>query len=190
LHRKDETFLCKRAGARAANPMSKVAIPFVVLMVLGLLASPAMAANTTIGVKESGCSDGRTFCFDKDTFDIEAGETVTLNNNGATAHSFCITGVAGGDLCTPNPSGGTPAGATSTVTIPASTAPGTYAYKCNVPGHDALGMKGNVTLEAAMMNNNTGNTGNNPPPAKSPGFEVVAAIGALGLLALAARRKD
>lgn len=184
--------------------MSKSA-PFAVVLVVGLLALPAVVAQSgmvalatqTVGVKESGCTAGRTFCFDKDEFSVPAGQqvTVTLSNNGQSPHSLCIVGLPEGEKCTPNAANGTPAGAQSTVQFTAPTAAGTYAYVCRVAGHDTLGMKGNMTVASST----TGGTPTPTPPAtggdnmekKSPGVADLVVIGMIGALALVvARRRD
>ena len=35
----------------------------------------------------------------------------------------------------------------TTATLPLALKPGTYDYRCNIPGHDLLGMKGTLTVK-------------------------------------------
>jgi uncharacterized cupredoxin-like copper-binding protein len=64
--------------------------------------------------------------------------TITLVNKGAIVHNFDIDelNVHSGDYSP---------GQTGTVTINAK--PGSYKYYCNIPGHEAAGMVGTLTVQ-------------------------------------------
>jgi len=61
---------------------------------------------------------------------VAPGTTITLPNEGASPHNFIVEAL-GIDV-------DMPVGETVEATIPADTAPGEYAFICNVPGHAAL----------------------------------------------------
>ena len=65
--------------------------------------------------------------------------TIKMVNTGAALHNFSIDSL---DISVDvNP------GDTVDVVIPAGTAPGTYDFYCNVPGHKEAGMVGTLTVE-------------------------------------------
>ncbi|HET9660307.1 MAG TPA: cupredoxin domain-containing protein, partial [Thermomicrobiales bacterium] len=65
--------------------------------------------------------------------------TIKMENTGAALHNFSIDSL---DISVDvNP------GETVDVVIPAGTAPGTYDFYCNVPGHKEAGMVGTLTVE-------------------------------------------
>jgi uncharacterized cupredoxin-like copper-binding protein len=68
--------------------------------------------------------------------------TFVVKNQGQVPHDFHIQG-NGVDHTTPLIM---PAEST-TFTIHLE--PGTYDYKCNIPGHDMLGMEGSFTVETS-----------------------------------------
>jgi plastocyanin len=78
--------------------------------------------------------------FSTDALSIPANTDVTihLTNKGATAHDFSIDAlkISTGDV---------QPGASVDVKINAPA--GTYTYYCNVPGHEAAGMKGTLTVK-------------------------------------------
>ena len=77
--------------------------------------------------------------FDPKTLTVPANEEVTISlpNKGAIAHNFSIDALKiDTDL---------PVGATEEATFTA--APGSYKYYCNVPGHEAAGMVGTLTVQ-------------------------------------------
>lgn len=81
--------------------------------------------------------------FSTDTLEIPANTptTIHITNTGATAHNFSIDAL---NIST----GNVAPGASVDVTINAPA--GTYTYYCNVPGHEAAGMKGTLTVTAAV----------------------------------------
>jgi uncharacterized cupredoxin-like copper-binding protein len=65
--------------------------------------------------------------------------TFTIKNNGPSPHNFNVkVGSEEKGVPTLDP------GATMTLTLDLK--PGTYDYRCNIPGHDLLGMKGTLTV--------------------------------------------
>lgn len=70
---------------------------------------------------------------------VAAGDTITLQNDGAALHNFVVDelGIAV-DM---------PAGQSVTVTIPADAASGEYEFICSIPGHAAAGMVGTLVIE-------------------------------------------
>jgi uncharacterized cupredoxin-like copper-binding protein len=65
--------------------------------------------------------------------------TFTIKNNGPSPHNFNVKiGSEEKGVPTLDP------GATMTLTLDLK--PGTYDYRCNIPGHDLLGMKGTLTV--------------------------------------------
>lgn len=81
---------------------------------------------------------GTEFKFQPPTLTAKAGTiTFTFTNKGAIAHSFRIRGQSGG-IETLDP------GKTATATFKLKA--GTYAYYCDIPGHEDAGMKGTLTV--------------------------------------------
>jgi plastocyanin len=173
------------------------------------LAAPALAqgANVTVQAQESGCTGGRTFCFDTQTLNGTSGGTITFSNpsTNKSPHSLCLD-LPGGPVCTPNSQQGSTPGSQEHLTIPSGTPAGTYAYYCNVPGHRQLGMQGNLTLSAASGGgllgnisaggnasvggtNATGNGNTSATGKATPGLGVSVVVAAAALVAVAARRR-
>jgi plastocyanin len=66
--------------------------------------------------------------------------TFIIKNNGPSPHNFNVKiGSEEKGVPTLDP------GATATLTLDLK--PGTYDYRCNIPGHDLLGMKGTLTVK-------------------------------------------
>ncbi len=65
--------------------------------------------------------------------------TIKMENTGAAMHNFTIDSL--------NISVDVQPGETVDIVIPAGTAPGTYDFYCNVPGHKEAGMVGKLTVE-------------------------------------------
>jgi uncharacterized cupredoxin-like copper-binding protein len=83
----------------------------------------------------------KDFAIALDTTTVKAGPvTFRVKNTGPSPHTFNVRvndeepGVKALD-----------AGATAMVTI--NLTPGTYTYRCMIPGHDLLGMKGTLTVQ-------------------------------------------
>ena len=104
----------------------------------------APAAGTTSEAGAGGAAplslDLEDIKFSKDALEIPANveTTIHLTNTGATAHDFSIDElkISTGDIAP---------GASVDVKINAPA--GTYTYYCNVPGHEAAGMKGTLTVK-------------------------------------------
>ena len=71
---------------------------------------------------------------------VAPGDTITVENQGASLHDFASdqAGIAKVDI---------PSGESVNVTIPADLAPGEYEFICTVPGHAAAGMVGTLVVE-------------------------------------------
>ena len=65
--------------------------------------------------------------------------TFTIKNNGPSPHNFNVK-IGSEEKGVPT----LDSGATMTLTLDLK--PGTYDYRCNIPGHDLLGMKGTLTV--------------------------------------------
>jgi plastocyanin len=153
------------------------------IVLLLLLAPPAAAlSRVNAQARENGCP--RVYCFDLTSSALPPNDTVTVtlvNPTGNAEHSFCVQAGSAPEQCAPASgfaAGGTVANVT--FTTPAS---GNVTYRCSVPGHDALGMKGGFTLDPAAHPDAE-------PPAPqaakpAPGFEVALVL----LAALVAGRK-
>lgn len=143
------------APARRAVPATAVGA-LVALLALAALPAPALAAEApaapagpsvpvTFVAREAGCGEGATFCFSPSGLGVHEGErlNVTLLNAGQTPHNLCVQVEGEEMVCAPGAdqyiNGGESAELEVAITGPAR-------YWCNVPGHDALGMEGNIVL--------------------------------------------
>jgi plastocyanin len=116
-----------------------------------LLSLAAAAALGTTLVACGGSDDGASDCtpgpkvtvraeddltFDADSYDSEAGcIEVTYENEGSVAHTLLIKGKSGFKLSIGNTD-------TGTVELTA----GTYELFCDIAGHEAAGMKADLTV--------------------------------------------
>jgi uncharacterized cupredoxin-like copper-binding protein len=93
-------------------------------------------SETTLHVVATG------FTFALDAAQVRAGAiTFLARNNGAIPHDFAIQGQGvAHKIALLKP------GHTASLTVDLK--PGTYTYKCTVPGHALLGMKGTLTVLA------------------------------------------
>jgi len=78
----------------------------------------------------------KEFSIDPGAITVKSGAVLRIANDGAIVHNLSVDGVASGML-DPGASGELDLG---------SLAPGTYTMRCDVPGHEAAGMKGTVTV--------------------------------------------
>jgi cyclophilin family peptidyl-prolyl cis-trans isomerase/plastocyanin len=85
--------------------------------------------------------DAKDIAFEPTTITIDATNlpaTIRMENTGAALHNFSIDAL-GIDIDV-NP------GETVSILIPSGTAPGTYEFYCNVPGHTEAGMIGELVV--------------------------------------------
>ena len=91
------------------------------------------------------------------TLTLTSGDTVTvtLHNAGTMSHNFAIVNAKSSTATVlwsaqvDSPSNGVPAGQSASVTFTVGSA-GNYYYICQVDGHVALGMWGNVVVQSAV----------------------------------------
>jgi uncharacterized cupredoxin-like copper-binding protein len=78
--------------------------------------------------------------FEPTALTLKAGQaaTIVLNNGDSIEHDFSVSD-AGFKLVAP-----ASGSSEKTLTLPK---PGTYQFHCSVPGHEAAGMKGQITVE-------------------------------------------
>jgi plastocyanin len=96
-------------------------------------AKPAVAQNGKLTIP---AVDGTAFQYTK--ANAPAGQiTFDMPNKSALQHNIAIKGVGAGKVV--------PQGQTSTFS--GTFKPGTYTYFCEVPGHEAAGMKGTLTVK-------------------------------------------
>lgn len=93
-------------------------------------AAPA-AGTTAVTLKE--------FAITPATLTVGAGATLRVENAGAITHNLVIDGKG---KATPMLDKGA-----SADLVLAGLAPGTHAFRCDVPGHEAAGMKGSLTVQ-------------------------------------------
>lgn len=125
-----------RTGSRAAPIVAQNAIAiFAISVIAGLLAQRGDAGQAPrpgdVVVRIGGTA------FADDTLDAPAGAvTIAATNRDLFWHTFTIASL-GVDL-------GVPIGAQRRITFTAP--PGRYRFICRVPGHEAAGMRGTLTL--------------------------------------------
>ena len=96
----------------------------------GEAAAPAAGGTSTLDVSL------KDFAIDPDALSVAAGATLNLTNDGAVVHNLAVDGVAS-PMINAGESGQLDLG---------ELAPGTYTMICEVPGHEAAGMKGTITI--------------------------------------------
>lgn len=98
----------------------------------GEVAAPVAGGGTStldVSLKE--------FAFDPDALSVAAGATLNLTNDGAVVHNLAVDGVS-----SPMVNAG------ESVEFDLSELePGSYTMICEVPGHEAAGMRGTITIE-------------------------------------------
>ncbi len=83
----------------------------------------------------------KDFMITLDKSTVSAGMvTFNVKNNGPSPHNFNVK-INGEEKGIPT----IDPGATMTITLDLK--PGAYDYRCNIPGHDLLGMKGTLTVK-------------------------------------------
>ena len=109
------------AGAGAADPTE-----------------PAAAAGAALKLV---ADPNNALAFDTKTLEAKAGEvTITMDNPAFIPHNVAIKG-SGVDVKGPE------VGEGGVSTVKATLEPGTYVFYCSVPGHEAGGMKGTLTVK-------------------------------------------
>ena len=105
-------------------------------------AAATTAAATTAATTVAVSADPSALAFDKTAITVSAGKvTFDFNNPAPLQHNFSIRAADGSVV-----------GASDTVTSQAAAPftvnlqPGTYTFFCSVPGHEAAGMKGTLTV--------------------------------------------
>lgn len=77
------------------------------------------------------------FAVSPEPLNVPQGAALAVKNDGAVVHNLSVDGTATPML---------DSGATADLEI-SGLAPGTYVMRCDVPGHEAAGMKGTITIE-------------------------------------------
>jgi manganese oxidase len=100
--------------------------------------APATAAATTSDAPSSVTVELSEFAIDPSDITVAAGGVLEVVNRGVAEHDLAVIGT---DVATPMLQGGDQA----TLDL-SSLAPGTYDVHCSVPGHEAGGMIGTLTI--------------------------------------------
>jgi uncharacterized cupredoxin-like copper-binding protein len=145
-------------GTRARVPAAIASAALAMAGVGALLASaqtvtPTTTAGACTVTPTSGAS---TPCVEIGEFDIffnpnlatipsDTAVTVELKNSGVTAHDFSVTDHGNPGLKNLNINVPINPGETKETTINAPE--GVYYFFCNVPGHEAAGMRGYITVK-------------------------------------------
>ncbi len=135
------------------------------LVALGIAASLALAAcgggddnggsttaatsttSTTTQAAGGGATinlaaDPDQLAYDTTSLSAPAGkDTIDFDNPSATGHDVCVEDSSGKEL------GCSDVIAQDKTTLSVDLKPGTYTYFCSVPGHEAAGMKGTLTVQ-------------------------------------------
>jgi len=105
--------------------------------------TPSTATGTPAAAPVAIAADASALAFDKTAITVPAGDaTFNFNNPASIPHNFSIKGADGTEV-----------GATATVTgqaappLTVTLKAGTYTFYCSVPGHEAGGMKGTLTVQ-------------------------------------------
>jgi plastocyanin len=98
---------------------------------------PAATGDGEATTLENPADASGALAFEKDTLTAPAGEiTLVMENPAALEHNIAIEGESEGEVVGQ--------GGTSEVT--ATLEPGEYTFYCSVPGHQAGGMEGTLTV--------------------------------------------
>jgi plastocyanin len=99
-------------------------------------AAPTGSSKLTLQAAASGA-----LMFDQTTLTASAGTvTIDFENTSSTPHNLTIADSTGKVL------GATPTFSGGSKTLMLTLAKGAYTYYCSVPGHEAAGMKGTLTV--------------------------------------------
>jgi len=149
--------------------MKKPILVLTLLLSIGLLAVPIgisqvhAATQITLYAGEINSSQygfgdsASSIATPGPTLTLTSGDTVTvtLHNAGTMSHNFAIVNAKSSTASVlwsaqvDSPSNGVPAGQSASVTFTVGSA-GNYYYICQVDGHVALGMWGNVVVQSAV----------------------------------------
>lgn len=102
-------------------------------------ATPAAAASSGSGTSAATLEAHDPFNWSTKELTLKPGDTLTVINKGVLPHDFSVD-----ELKITQP---LDAGKTYEITIPKDAKPGKYKFYCNVPGHEAAGMVGTLTIE-------------------------------------------
>ncbi|MDQ6905447.1 MAG: cupredoxin domain-containing protein [Chloroflexota bacterium] len=112
-------------------------------------AAPATSASSVATTAAPSAASGgnvvmvqlKDFMIALDKSTVTAGMvTFTIKNNGPSPHNFNVK-INGEEKGVPTLDAG------MTATVAFDLKPGSYDYRCNIPGHDLLGMKGTLTVK-------------------------------------------
>ncbi len=145
-----ETNIQATFASPASGHIGVVTIDSVEIVAHPPVAGPFLTPSATSAVVPSAASpsagaivlDAKDIAFDPTEITIKAANepvTIKMENTGAAMHNFTIDSL--------NISVDVQPGETVDIVIPAGTAPGTYDFYCNVPGHKEAGMVGTLTVE-------------------------------------------
>lgn len=108
---------------------------------VGQAGAPSSAVQASIPAGSTPVQVGASeFAFAVAPAEVKSGSiTFAVDNTGHAPHDFHISG-NGVEQGTPKIDGG------QSAQLTVELAPGTYSYKCTVPGHERLGMTGSLTV--------------------------------------------
>lgn len=136
----------RAATAAPAATTAPTTAPTAAPTIAPATSAPTIAAATAPAVPVASGSNVvmvqlKDFMIALDKSTVSAGMvTFNVTNNGPSPHNFNVK-INGEEKGIPT----TDPGMTATVTL--ALTPGTYDYRCTVPGHDLLGMKGTLTVK-------------------------------------------
>ena len=127
------------AGAASATATTApTAAPATSAPTISAATAPAASVSTSGNVVMVQLKD---FAITLDKSTVSTGMvTFNIKNNGPSPHNFNVK-INGEEKGVPTLDPGT------TATLTLDLTPGAYDYRCNIPGHDLLGMKGTVTVK-------------------------------------------
>ncbi|HWV25312.1 MAG TPA: plastocyanin/azurin family copper-binding protein [Thermomicrobiales bacterium] len=104
-------------------------------------ATPASAdSGDTADADDAAASiAAQDISFSTDQLTLKPGDTVSFTNNGMLEHDFVVDELGIEEVLG--------AGESTTFTIPEDAQPGDYKFYCSIPGHEASGMFGTLTIE-------------------------------------------
>lgn len=102
-------------------------------------ATPAAATPAAAGGQSAASVDAVDIGWDKKDLTVKPGDTITVTNKGVLPHDFSVDELKISQPLDP--------GKTYQIQIPKDAKPGKYKFYCNVPGHEAAGMVGTLTIE-------------------------------------------